>query len=183
MADRKIVSGTAPDRARRAGGGRAGRRGRGICQRQPVWQQRAGRTGGGRRAGRSGSRLRRQGRQAKAVGAAADRRGRRDAAGRPAAIAVKPRLQWPRRQADDARRAAPARRCCSICGRPGARPAAPKCRRSTRCRRTRAATASRSSPSMSTPATTPSRRSSCSEIGVEDARLLPRQHDRRVQRR
>ena len=37
----------------------------------------------------------------------------------------------------------PARRCCSICGRHGARPAAPKCRRSTRCRRKRAAMPSR----------------------------------------
>ena len=34
----------------------------------------------------------------------------------------------------------PARRCCSICGRPGARPAGPRCRRWTRCRRRRAAT-------------------------------------------
>ena len=44
------------------------------------------------------------------------------------------RLQRRRRQADDASRPCRQDAFCSICGRPGARPAAPKCRRSTRCR-------------------------------------------------
>ena len=104
MADgRETVSGrrASPARGHR---GRAGRRGRGICQRRPFWQQSAGAACRCRSTTPTSPPAPPRPTRPRAVAAARDRRGRGDAARRPAAIAESARLQRARRQADDARR-------------------------------------------------------------------------------
>ena len=86
---------------------------------------------------------------------------------RPAGSGARPRLPGARRQPRPAWRRLPARRCSSICGRPGACPAGPRCRRSTGWRRRSAATASRWSRSMSIVRNPERARAFLDEIGVK----------------
>ena len=155
-----VVPAGAPDRHRGAGR-RARRRGRGICQRHAcLATTRPTRIAAGDTSAADDAACAAKADAAKARRRRRHRRGRRHAARRPAAIADEPRLQRAGRQADDARR--PCRQDGAAQSLGDLVRAVPRrdAGARTRCRRRWAATASRSWPSMSTPATTPSRRNS-----------------------
>ena len=136
MARQETVPADAPDPPG-GRGGRACRRGRGIRERRAIWQRSPAERRAGSRPQR-GRGLRRQGR----------RRARRSPRRPPAtsrrccppirrnrcrSLAFNAPDGKPMTLADRAGKT----RACSTSGRPGARPAAPRCRRSTRCSKQR----------------------------------------------